>query len=107
MNAPPTDWAWPRLLDSLQRDITRLQEIVDEMRKDTLAAREMHRRDLDALIEQLRSLQAQLTPIVQERVSEKDAARDVKWSWLEKAGWAGIVGLGWIIWHFITRHLEE
>jgi hypothetical protein len=107
VNAPPTDWAWPRLIDSLQRDITRLQDVVDEMRQDTIAARELHRRELDALIEQLRSMQSQLTPIVQARDGEAAAARSLKWSWLERLGWAGAVGLALIVWHYLTRHLQE
>lgn len=102
---PATDWAWPRLLDSLQRDITRLHETVELMRRETVEARERHREELDGLISQLRQVRAELDPILTEREKLADARDDVKWKWIDRAAWAAAVGIALAVWHYVKNHV--
>jgi type VI protein secretion system component VasF len=106
-NAPTSDWAWPALIQSLQHDIIRLHETVEALRRDTTEARERHREELDDLIDQLRQVRAELSPIVDDRRAAKEARRDLLWGWIGKGGWAFIVAVAAILWHFLTRHSNE
>jgi hypothetical protein len=106
VNVPNSDWAWPALIESLQRDIGHLRELMDEARKETAAAREAHRRELDALIEQLRSVRNDLAPIVKEREDSEKLARQTRWSWIERLGWVVMGGLALAVWEFLRRHLK-
>lgn len=103
----PTDWAWPALIESLQRDISHLRELMDEARRETAAAREAHRKELDALIDQLRTVRDQVAPIVKEREDGRRLARETRWSWLERLGWVVMGGVALAIWEFIKRHINE
>jgi hypothetical protein len=106
-NIPQTDWAWPALIQSLQRDIGQLRELMDEARRETFAAREAHRKELDALIEQLRAVREQLTPIVKEREDNTRLSRETRWSWVERGGWLVMGFIALAVWQFIRRHLSE
>ena len=101
------DWAWPALIQSLQNDISQLRAAADEMRRETAAARELHRRELDALIEQLRDLRNDIAPIVKDRQDDERLARETRWRWLERAGWVVMGGLALAAWEFLKRHLRE
>jgi hypothetical protein len=101
------DWAWPRLIDSLQRDIARLHESVEGMRQESVAAREQHRRELDILIGQLRDVRSQLDPIISERASTKSQLERLRWAWIERAGWVGIGVLALVFWEYVTRHMNK
>ena len=101
------DWAWPALIESLQRDIAHLRELMDEARRETAQAREAHRKELDALIEQLRLVRAELGPIVKEREEGERLARETRWSWFERAGWIVMGGLALAAWEFLRRQLRE
>lgn len=103
-NAPTHDWAWPALIHSLQTDIAHLREIMDETRRESVAAREAHRRELDALIEQLREVRADLGPIVRERTDREKLAQATWWKWIERAGWAGIALAAYAVWHWVNEH---
>ena len=105
--SPPTDWAWPALIQSLQRDVERLREAMDEARRETVQAREAHRKELDALIDQLRSLRNDISPIVKEREDGERLARETRWSWVERAGWIVMGGLALAAWEFLKRNLRE
>jgi hypothetical protein len=105
--SPPTDWAWPALIQSLQRDIAHLRELMDEARRETAAAREAHRNELNALIEQLRIVRDQVDPIVKEREDSEKLARETRWSWIERAGWVVMGGIALAVWEFLKRHLRE
>ena len=101
------DWAWPALIRSLQTDIAHLRELMDEARRETSAAREQHRRELDALIDQLRAVRHQLDPIVEERRAARDAQRQTVWKWIERAGWGGILIVGYALWHWLNNHTDR
>ena len=100
------DWAWPALIESLQRDIAHLRELADESRRDVAATREQHRRELDALIEQLREVRTQLTPLVQARANHDRLSQETRWRWIERLGWVamGAVALG--LWELIKRQMR-
>lgn len=107
-NVPPSpDWAWPALIQSLQRDIAHLRELMDDARRETAAAREAHRLELNALIEQLRVVRDQVAPIVKEREEGSKLARETRWSWIERAGWVAMGGIALALWEFFKRHLWE
>lgn len=106
-NVSQTDWAWPRLLDSLQRDISRLHETVEMMRRETSEARERHRQELDHLIEQLRQVRSELDPIITERIASKKARNEMLWDWFGRAGWIAIFGALATAWHYLTKHAVE
>jgi Spy/CpxP family protein refolding chaperone len=106
-NNPPADWAWPALIQSLQRDIGQLRELMDEARRETIQVREIHRKELDALIDQLRSVRSELDPIVKERSDERRLARETRWSWIERTGWVVMGGLALAAWEFMRRHLND
>jgi Spy/CpxP family protein refolding chaperone len=106
-NNPPADWAWPALIQSLQRDIGQLRELMDEARRETIQVREIHRKELDALIDQLRSVREQLNPIVKEREDSNRLSRETRWSWIERTGWVVIGGLALAAWHFIKENLRR
>lgn len=101
------DWAWPALIQSLQRDITHLRDLMDEARRETAAAREAHRKELDALIEQLREVKSHLEPILSEREAAKKARREMVWGWMGKGGWVIILAAAATAWHWISKHLGE
>ena len=103
----PTDWAWPALIESLQRDIAHLRELMDEARRETAAAREAHRKELDGLIDQLREVKSHLDPIVKERADDDRLAKETRWSWIERAGWIAMGGLALAVWEFLRRHLND
>ena len=108
VNAPNSaDWAWPALIESLQRDIAHLRELMDEARRETAQARERHRQELDALIEQLRLVRAELGPIVKEREDTSKLARETRWGWIERAGWVAIGGIALALWELLKRNLKE
>lgn len=100
------DWAWPALIQSLQRDVERLREAMDEARRETAQAREAHRRELDALIDQLRDLRNDLAPIVKEREADAKLSRETRWGWIERAGWVVMGGIALAVWEFVRRHLK-
>lgn len=101
------DWAWPALIQSLQRDVERLREAMDEARRETAQAREAHRRELDALIDQLRQLRNDISPIVKERDDNKRLATQTRWGWIERAGWVVMGGIALAVWEFMRRHLND
>ncbi len=101
------DWAWPALIQSLQRDIAHLRELMDEARRETAQAREVHRRELDGLIDQLREVKSRLDPIVKERDDGERLARQTRWSWLERAGWIAMGGIALALWEFIKRQVRD
>lgn len=101
------DWAWPALIQSLQRDIANLRDLMDEARRETAAAREMHRKELDSLIDQLRIMRNDIAPIVKEREDSAKLAAQTRWSWLERAGWLVMGGIALAVWEFLKRHLRD
>lgn len=107
MNSGGADWAWPALIQSLQHDISHLREMMDDARRETAASRELHRKELDGLIEQLREVRSQLGPIVNERQQTQKARRAVLWDWIGKGGWVLIAGAAMAIWHYLAKHLGE
>jgi hypothetical protein len=98
------DWAWPALIQSLQRDIEHLRGAVDDMRRESVQSRERHRDELDGLIDQLREVRTELDPILEERQAGRDAKREMVWGWLGKAGWIALIALGVAAWHYLTEH---
>lgn len=100
----PDDWAWPKLIESLQRDIELLREEHRRMRDETVAAREVHRRELDALIDQLRGLRNDIAPIVKDREDNAKLARETRWSWIERAGWVVMGGIALAVWRWFENH---
>ena len=98
------DWAWPALIQSLQRDIEHLRGSVDDMRRETVQSRERHRDELDGLIDQLREVRTELDPIIEEREQARDAKRQMLWGWLGKAGWIALIALTAAVWHYLTEH---
>jgi hypothetical protein len=106
-NVPSADWAWPALIQSLQRDISHLRELMDEARRETIQVRDIHRKELDALIEQLRSVRDQVAPIIKEREDTEKLARQTRWSWIERAGWIVMGGLALAGWEFIKRQVRQ
>jgi hypothetical protein len=109
MASAPTsaDWAWPALIESLQRDISHLRELMDESRRESAATREAHRKELDCLIEQLRSVRDQVDPIIKEREESERLAREARWSWIERLGWIVMGGIALAVWEFIKRQLRQ
>lgn len=107
MNNNTTDWAWPALIQSLQHDIAHLRELMDEARRETATAREIHRKELDALIEQLREVRSHLDPIVKERTTNSQLATQTRWAWIERLGWVVMGGIALAVWHYISKHLES
>ena len=103
----PTDWAWPALIESLQRDIAHLRELMDEARRETAAAREAHRKELDGLIDQLREVKSHLDPIVKERADDDRLGKETRWRWIERAGWLAMGGIALAVWEFLRRHLND
>lgn len=101
------DWAWPALIQSLQRDISHLRELTDEARREAAAVREQHRKELDGLIEQLRDVRSELAPLVKERVETARLARQTRWGWIERAGWVVMGGIALAVWEFVKRHLND
>jgi hypothetical protein len=101
------DWAWPALIQSLQRDIEHLRGAVDDMRRETSHARERHREELDGLIDQLREVRSELDPILTEREASKAAKREMVWGWVGKGGWLVLLGTAAAVWHWITNHAER
>lgn len=101
------DWAWPALIQSLQRDIEHLRDLMDDARRETAQTREAHRKELDALIEQLRAVKAELDPILEEREAAKKARRDLVWGWVGKGGWLIATGIALAVWHYLTQHAGE
>ena len=78
------DWAWPALIQSLQRDIEHPRGAVDDLRRETVQSRERHRDELDGLIDQLRAVRSELDPILSERAGARKAKRDMLWDWVGK-----------------------
>lgn len=107
VNVSEHDWAWPALIQSLQRDVERLREAMDEARRETAQAREAHRKELDALIDQLRALRNDISPIVKEREDSAKLARETRWSWIERAGWIAMGGIALAVWEYLRRHLND
>jgi hypothetical protein len=104
-NAPTSsDWAWPALIQSLQHDIAHLHELMNEARRETVATREAHRRELDSLIDQLRDVRAEIDPILEEREAARQAKREMIWGWVGKSGWIVATGIALAVWHYITNH---
>lgn len=104
VNADSTnDWVWPKLIESLQRDIERLRETIEATRQEAATVREAHRKELDALIEQLRSLRNDLNPIVSERVQNARLAKETRWKWIERLGWVAMGGVSLAVWEFLKR----
>jgi len=102
----PTDWAWPALIQSLQHDIVRLHETVETLRRDTSAARDRHRDELDELIAQLRAVRSELDPIIEERKETQKAKREMFWDWVGRGGWVLIAGLAAAAWHYLNEHIR-
>ena len=98
------DWAWPALIQSLQRDIEHLRGAVDDMRRESVQSRERHRDELDGLIDQLREVRTELDPILEERQTARAAKRQMLWGWVGKAGWIALLALGAAVWHYLTEH---
>ena len=105
MNSAGGDWAWPALIQSLQHDIAHLRELMDDARRESVQAREAHRREIDALIDQLRHVRSELEPIIDERKRVRDLKDKTWWTWLERAGWAGLVLAAYAVWHWIRVEL--
>ena len=101
------DWAWPALIQSLQRDIEHLRGAVDDMRRESVQSRERHRDELDGLIDQLREVRTELDPILEERQAGRAAKREMVWGWLGKAGWIALLALGAAVWHYLTEHPRQ
>ena len=99
------DWAWPALIQSLQRDIEHLRGAVDDLRRETVQSRERHRDELDGLIDKLREVRSELDPILSERAGARKAKRDMMWDWIGKGGWIVLTGLAIAVWHYMTKHL--
>lgn len=99
------DWAWPALIQSLQRDIASLRDHADEARREAQAAREAHRREIDGLIEQLRDVKEALKPIISERQAAQEGRRRMLWDWAGRGGWVLLVALAIAAWHYVTNHL--
>jgi uncharacterized membrane protein YccC len=106
-NVPTHDWAWPALIQSLQHDILALRSSMDEARRETAQTREQHRRELDALIEQLRDLRNDINPVVKERQSRDALAQKTRWAWIERAGWVVMGGIALAVWEFLKRQIRE
>lgn len=106
MNNNP-DWAWPALIQSLQRDIANLRDLMDEARREAATAREVHRRELDSLIDQLRDLRNDLMPLKKERDENTKLARETRWAWIERLGWIVMGGIALAVWDFVRRHLQS
>ena len=106
-SVPTSDWAWPALIQSLQRDILHLREVVEQHRHDSDQARDAHRRELDSLIQQLRELRNDIEPVITDRAETQKLARQTRWGWIEKAGWVLAGGIAIAAWDFIKRHLHE
>lgn len=104
--ADHADWAWPALIQSLQQDIAHLRDLIETSQRESIHAREQHRREIDALIEQLRAVQAELTPIVTERRERSRNAQAIWWKWIERAGWAGLALAAYAVWHYIIKHQD-
>lgn len=102
-NSP--DWAWPALIQSLQHDISKLRDHVDEARREAAAAREIHRREIEGLIDQLREVKSHLEPIVEERKAARNSRRDIASDWTKKGGWLMILGLLAAVWHYVSNHV--
>lgn len=100
------DWAWPRLIDSLQRDIELLRQNVAESREESKAQAEAHRRQVDELIAQLREVQSDIRPIVEREKRSDEARQKLRTAWLEKAGWAVLVLLGVAVWEYLKGRLR-
>lgn len=98
------DWAWPALIQSLQRDIEHLRGSVDDMRRESVQSRERHRDELDDLIDQLRRVRSELDPILSERQAAQKAKRAVLWDWIGKGGWILLTGVALAAWHYLTKH---
>ena len=100
------DWAWTTLIQSLQNDIVRLHDTVENLRRETGDARERHREELDDLIEQLRRVRVELDPILTERQAAQKARREIVWGWVGRGGWILIAGVAFTIWHYISKHVH-
>lgn len=107
MNNGHPDWAWPALIQSLQSDISRLREAMDEARRETASARELHRRELDGLIEQLRDLRNEIAPVIRERHQARKHMDETRWAWIERLGWVVMGGIALAVWEFFKRHFQE
>lgn len=105
MASAQTDWTWQALIQSLQSDIAHLRDLMDEARRETAQARDIHRRELDALIEQLREVKSHLEPILTEREAAKKARNEMLWGWAGRGGWVLIAAAGFAIWHYLTKHM--
>lgn len=101
------DWAWPALIQSLQRDIGHLRDAMDEARRETAQEREQHRKAIDSLIEQLRDVRNKIEPIVKERTDGQRLARETRWSWIERAGWIVMGGLALVVWEWLRNHAGD
>ncbi len=106
-SAPTSDWAWPALIQSLQHDISALRASMDDARRETAQIRELHRRELDGLIEQLRELRNEITPVMRERKEQAALVQKTKWSWVERAGWLVMGGIALAIWEALKRWVRE
>ena len=104
-NSP--DWAWPALIQTLQQDIARLHAAVDTLRHEHHSAREHHQAEIGRLVEQLREVQQQLEPIVEDRTTFRDDRREVSKRWFERAGWGLLLAVGYAVWHYLSNHLNK
>lgn len=98
------DWAWPALIQSLQSDIAQLRMTLDDVRRETVNVREVHRRELDGLIEQLRDVRDQLRPIAKEREDNQKLSLETRWAWIERAGWVVMGGIALALWDWFRKH---
>lgn len=103
--APDNDWAWPKLIESLQNDIARLERRLEQHGEEAASERAKHRADIDRLIHLLEDLRAKVNPILTEREENAKLRRETKWSWIERAMWGGTGFLAFAAWEFIKRHL--
>lgn len=99
------EWIWPKLIESLQRDIANLQENLEAMRRDAAEVREAHRKDIEELIRQLQHVRNSLEPIVTERERMEAAKQKAAWAWIERAGFVGLGFIALALWEFIKRKL--
>ena len=101
-----SDWAWPALIQSLQHDISHLRTLIDEARHENAAVREAHRKELNAMIEELREVRNAIDPILEEREAAQKARRDMIWGWVGRGGWLIALGVALAIWHYFTSHIK-
>ena len=94
------DWAWPKLIDSLQRDISQLQSAVEAMRQQSSEAAIEHRKEIDSLIQSLRVVRDEIRPLAEKHKRDTEGMHRIKVAWAERAGWAVLGGIAYLVWQY-------